>query len=85
MEGRFYYLDALAENPQREESPQTFWDVTERTALDSEPTLDDLFQRMMVGFTVSEEFYTRLNGRIADSLQRWWDLVAMAWYPGRAW
>ena len=31
-EGRFYYLDVLAENPQREESPQSYWVAAERAA-----------------------------------------------------
>jgi hypothetical protein len=81
-EGRFYYLDALADNPQREESPQVFWEATERAALDTEPELRDLFTRMLSDFSLSDEFYCRLNERVADSLQRWWDLVAMAGVQG---
>jgi hypothetical protein len=77
-EGRFYYLDALAENPQREESPQSYWDAAERAALQTEPDLNSLYERMISDFSLSEEFYERLNARIADSLQRWWDLIAMA-------
>lgn len=82
QEGRFYYLDALADNPQREESPSTFWDAAERVALEHEPELDDLFQRMLTDFSLSAEFYRKLNERMADSLQRFWDLVAMAAVQG---
>lgn len=82
QEGRFYYLDALAENPQREESPQVFWDAAEHVALESESELNDLFNRMLNDNSLSDEFYRKLNDRIADSLQRYWDLVAMAGVQG---
>jgi len=82
QEGRFYYLDALAENPQREESPQTFWDAAERVALENEPELNDLFQRMISDFSLSDEFSKSLNDRTADSLQRFSDLVTMAAVQG---
>lgn len=81
-EGRFYFLDALADNPQREESPQSFWDATERVALENEVELNDLFHRMISDYSLSDEFSQRLNERIADSLQRFWDLVAMAGVQG---
>ena len=82
QEGRFYYLDALAENPQREESPQTFWDAAERVALEHEPELHDLFQRMIADVSLSDEFNRKLNERMAESLQAFWDLVAMAGVQG---
>jgi hypothetical protein len=82
QEGRFYYLDALAENPQREESPQTFWDAAERVALEHEPQLNGLFERMLNDFSLSDEFNRNLNNRMADSLQRFWDLVTMAAVQG---
>jgi hypothetical protein len=82
QEGRFYYLDALAENPQRDESPQTFWAAAERVALENEPELNDLYQRMLADFSLSDEFYRNLNERMADSLQHFWDLEAMAAVQG---
>ncbi|MCE4025006.1 hypothetical protein LXM50_03360 [Microbacterium sp. Au-Mic1] len=82
QEGRFYFLDALADNPQREESPQVFWDAAERVALENEPELNDLFQRMIGDYSLSDEFYRKLNERMADSLQRYWDLVAIAGVQG---
>ncbi|MGO4679122.1 hypothetical protein [Microbacterium sp. 2MCAF23] len=82
QEGRFYFLDALADNPQREESPQVFWDAAERVALENEPELNDLFQRMISDYSLSDEFYRKLNERMADSLQRYWDLVAIAGVQG---
>lgn len=81
-EGRFYYLDALAENPQREDSPQSFWDAAETVALESDSELKELFNRMMSDFALSDGFYQQLNARVADSLQRWWDLVAMSAVQG---
>ncbi|WP_298745504.1 hypothetical protein [uncultured Microbacterium sp.] len=81
-EGRFYFLDALADNPQREESPQSFWDATERVALENEVELNELFHRMISDYSLSDEFSRRLNERIAGSLQRFWDLVAMAGVQG---
>lgn len=82
QEGRFYYLDALAENPQRDESPQTFWDTAERVAVENEPELNDLFQRLLRDYSLSDEFNKKLNERLADSLQRFWDLVTMAAVQG---
>ncbi len=82
QEGRFYYLDALADNPQREESPQVFWDAAERVALESDPTLKGLFDRMMRDYSLSDEFYRKLNERMADSLQRFYDLMSMAAIQG---
>ncbi|MFC4223013.1 hypothetical protein [Lysinibacter cavernae] len=82
QEGRFYYLDALAENPQREESPQVFWEAAEHVVLENEPELEALFHRMIADYTLSDEFYRRLNERMAESLQRYWDLVAMAGVQG---
>jgi hypothetical protein len=82
QEGRFYYLDALAENPQRDESPQTFWDAAERVAVENDPELNALFQRSLKDFSLSEEFYRKLNERLADSLQRFVDLVTMAAVQG---
>ncbi|MEI3866338.1 hypothetical protein V6S02_04475 [Microbacterium sp. CCNWLW134] len=82
QEGRFYFLDALADNPQREPSPQAFWDAAERVALENDPELNELFNRMISDYSLSERFYRRLNERAADSLQRFWDLVAMAGVQG---
>lgn len=82
QEGRFYFLDALADNPQREEGPQVFWDTAERVALENEPELNDLFHRMIGDYSLSDEFYRKLNERMADSLQRYGDLVAMAGVQG---
>jgi len=81
-EGRFYYLDALAENPQPEDSPASFWDAAERIALDHDAELTDLRRRMLDDFSLSDEFYRSLNGGLASSLQNFWDLVTMAGIQG---
>jgi len=82
QEGRFYYLDALADNPQREESPRTFWDAAEQAALENDVALTELFHRMLNDFTLSDEFARSLNGRMADSLQRFWDLITLSAVQG---
>jgi hypothetical protein len=69
----------LAENPQREDSP---WDAAELIALDHNPDLTDLRRRMLDDFSLSDEFYRSLNGRLASSLQNFWDLVTMAGIQG---
>ncbi len=81
-EGRFYYLDALADNPQREDSPQAFWDAAERVALESEPALNQLFLRLSTDYSLQDTFNGALNQRLADSLQRFCDLVTMAAVQG---
>lgn len=80
--GRFYYLDALADSPQQEESPQAFWDRVDRAAVDADPDLTQLFHDTMTDFSLSDEFNKKLNARAADSLQQWWDLVAVAGVQG---
>lgn len=37
---------------------------------------------MISDFSLTDEFYQRLNARVADSLQKWWNLVAMAAVQG---
>jgi hypothetical protein len=51
-------------------------------ALEKDPELNDLFQRMLMDFSLSDEFYRSLNEPMADSLQRFWDLEAMAAVQG---
>jgi hypothetical protein len=82
QEGRFYYLDALAENPQREESPEAFWEVVDQAALDNDAELTALFHASATDFSLYEAFNRGLNEAVAESLQRWWELVAMAGKQG---
>lgn len=82
QEGRFYYLDALADKPQREESPQIFWEVAQQAALKNDVALSELFHRMLDDLTLSDEFARSLNGHMADSLQRFWDLVTLSAVQG---
>lgn len=82
QEGRFYYLDALAQNPQRKASPKSFWEDVEGAALESEKDLSTLFRLMAENFSLHKDFNRQLNGRVADSLQRWWNLVTTAAIQG---
>lgn len=82
-EGRFYYLDAIAESPQREDSPQSFWDAAERVAVENDPQLGDLFHKMLDGdLSLADSFNASINRRLADSLQSFWDLVVTAAVQG---
>jgi hypothetical protein len=51
-------------------------------ALENGPELNDLFQRMLTDFLLSDEFNRRLNERMVDRLQDFWDLVAIAAVQG---
>lgn len=82
QQGRFYYLDALAEDPQPEEPPAAFWDVVDRTAMDNDPALKGLFHASISDFALADEFNAALNAAAADSLRQWWELVAMAGKQG---
>ncbi|WP_457098831.1 hypothetical protein [Microbacterium sp. P5_E9] len=81
-QGRFYYVDALADRPQKEDSPEGFWADIEEAARESDPELDALLHRYWADSTLIDEYHQRLHARIADSLQRWWDLVSMASVQG---
>lgn len=78
QEGRFYYLDALADNPQTQESPAAFWAEVDRAAMENDEDLRVLFNRSIQDLSLTDEFNKRLNAAAADSLQQWWQLVAMA-------
>ncbi len=79
--GRFYYLDALAEEPQRAPSPEAFWDEVDNVAV-NDPELKALFQRTSQDFGLFDEFNRKLNLVAAGSLKQWWELVAMAGKQG---
>lgn len=80
--GRFYYIDALADSPQLEESPKSYWEKAEKVALATDPELKILFNQMVNDFSTPNAFNERLNSRLADSIQRWWDLVKISAIQG---
>lgn len=82
QEGRFFYLDALAESPQPEASPQEFWNAVDNAALDNDPGLNDVYARSITNPQLADEFNRMLNARVASSLQQWWDMVSIAGVQG---
>jgi hypothetical protein len=77
--GRFYYLDLLGDNPQAWESPDAFWDAIEHAAL-QDPEVEASYAAAMESVSSNDlwdRFYSRLNKRIAVSVERLWALVAV--------
>ena len=76
--GRFYHLDALAESPQAADRPEAYWNQAEQVALKADSELEALFHASVNDAALFDEFTRKLNERMADSVQRWWELVALA-------
>jgi hypothetical protein len=77
--GRFHDLDTLADGaPPSAESPRQLWEAVELDVLKAEP---DILTALG-----SPEFKTvgrpRLNGVMAESLTRWWQLHHIVWTRG---
>jgi hypothetical protein len=67
-EGRFFYLDTLADNPQPQPSPSEIWDQALHQVLSADPqTL-----HMIANPKTYAEGRQVMNNPIADSMQRWW-------------
>ncbi len=77
-QGRFYYLDALAESPQTDDDPGAYWDAAERALLDSNPEFRTAFYAAASDPTEWDRRSTELNERMADAITDWWDLIAAA-------
>lgn len=75
--GRFYHLDALAMAPLNEDrDPTTHWERAERAAISRSQTLRDLSEEDW------DAFEAELLATVADSIRRWWSLVALAGMHG---
>ena len=68
--GRFFYLDALAESPQKGDSPSQLWDAIERTAVDAIPEVHEAYVRYTDHPDGYNAFNLLVNGAIARSLER---------------
>jgi hypothetical protein len=79
-EGRFYNLDRLAERTQRDEKPYAYWSRVERSAINEEPLASQFAAAMADTGNQRrwDEFHASLQGRVADSLDRWWDMICWA-------
>lgn len=77
--GRFYNLDMLGEQPQSWDSPIGYWDSIESAALASDAELNARYHAALASGDQPEfdEFLSALNAKIADSLHRWWEMIAV--------
>jgi len=81
-EGRFYYLDALANAAQAGDGPDAYWEAVINAARDSDPAILNLFHAYAANQQGKEAFFRRVHEAIASSVQRWWDLLALAGVQG---
>ena len=71
--GRFFHRDALAgESADPTHDPAVLWDAAERAAVAASPTLASL--QAAEPWTA---FEIALLGSVADSIRRWWGMVAL--------
>lgn len=76
--GRFYYLDALANEAQDGDGPDAYWEAVITKARDSDPVIGELFHAYAADIRGKEAFFRAAHEAIASSVQRWWDLLALA-------
>jgi hypothetical protein len=77
-DGRFFYLDTLADNPQPQPSPAELWDQVLHQVLSADP--DTL--HMIADPKTYAEGRQAMNKPIADSMQRWWQTHQRGWTTG---
>ena len=76
--GRFYNLDLLAEDPQRELAPDELFRAVEHTAM-AEPEVLRTYTAAMSNVSDQaawDEFYATLRGRIARSIEQAWEMLS---------
>jgi len=78
LSGRFYYLDALAEEPQADQDPGAYWNDAEQALLASKPEFRTLLFDAMDDQAEFERRQAELVGFMADAITDWWDLIAFA-------
>ncbi|MDI2097962.1 hypothetical protein [Ruicaihuangia caeni] len=78
--GRFYHLDELALSPQTGEDPGHMWSEAENIALRLDPAMKAKFEAASGNPDpkVFDAFVHELEARLAASIERWWDIVALA-------
>lgn len=76
--GRFYYLDALAEDPQTDDKPSAYWNEAELALLDSRPEFRSLFYGAVSNPAEWDRRSVELTGYMAEAIEDWWDLIAAA-------
>lgn len=77
--GRFYNLDELALSPQAGEDPGHMWSEAENVALRLDPVMKSKFEAASSAAPeVFDAFLHELEARLAESIERWWDVIALA-------
>ena len=78
--GRFYHLDELALSPQAGEDPRHMWSEAENVALRLDAAMKARFEAASSNPDpeVFDAFVHELEARLAASIERWWDVVALA-------
>lgn len=76
--GRFYYLDALAEDPQSDDEPSAYWNEAEIALLESRPEFRSQLYAAANNPDEWEHRSAELTGYMADAIEDWWDLIATA-------
>lgn len=76
-EGRFYNLDRLAERTQKDDPPWAYWSRVESITL-TDPAVNLKYSVAMADVSNQaawNEFHVALQGRVADALDRFWEMV----------
>jgi hypothetical protein len=77
--GRFYHLDELALSPQAGEDPGDMWSEAENVAIRRDSALKEKFEAASGSAPeVFDAFVHELEARMAESIERWWDVIALA-------
>lgn len=82
VDGRFYHLDALADDPQPGERPDSMWARAENALLTTRP---DLHRRMFETVTdppAYERVMHDLHAAMAECVEQFWDMLCMAGVQG---
>jgi hypothetical protein len=77
--GRFYYLDDLADNPQDLPAPSEFWSDVESQTLQTDPEILQLLNGTNQDVDAA---VARSIGHVRTSLARWRNLYYRAWIQG---
>jgi len=78
--GRFYHLDELALSPQSGEDPGHMWSEAENVALRLDRAMKARFDAASSNPDPDafDAFVHELEARLAESIERWWDIIALA-------
>lgn len=77
--GRFYYLDILGEKPQVWQNPRDLWQEAETAAVQSDDAIRAVYSRAIEENSqpLFDEVVDRLHHLMADSIERWWEMITV--------